>query len=99
MSSRPDPQAAPTLLPCTCRSGEEPYCSRHTPLPGEADLVIEELLAIEKAAKSVVDLYPTVAGTVILIRNANRHVSRTPWDEVAEAIYALAQTLKSAHDD
>lgn len=26
------------LLPCTCHSDDlEPYCPRHTPLPGEAN--------------------------------------------------------------
>jgi hypothetical protein len=23
------------LLPCTCPYGDDPYCPRHTPLPGE----------------------------------------------------------------
>lgn len=49
-----------------------------------------------KAAERVVALYPTIAGTVLLIRNANQHVERTPWDEVADAVHALSCVLRDS---
>ena len=56
---------------------------------------VVRLQAVERAAKEVIDFYPTVAGTSILIRNANQHVPRNPWDNVADAIYSLSRAVAS----
>lgn len=34
------------MLPCTCRHGDEPYCPRHTPLPGERSAVTAPALDV-----------------------------------------------------
>lgn len=56
---------------------------------------LHRLRVLEEKAKTVVDFYPTVAGTAILIKNANRHVPRNPWDNVADAIYDLSRAVQS----
>ena len=55
----------------------------------------ERLKLIEAKAKDVIDLYPTVAGTAILIKNANTYVPRNPWDNVADAIYNLSRAVSN----
>lgn len=55
---------------------------------------LARLEEIERRAKVVTELYPTIAGTSILIRDANRHVSRNQWDEIADAVWELDKALK-----
>lgn len=55
----------------------------------------ERLRLIEAKAMDVIDLYPTVAGTASLIKNANTHVPRNPWDNVADAVYNLSRAVAS----
>jgi len=52
-----------------------------------------EYEALREAAKDVVDLYPTIAGTAILIKDANSYVPRNPWDSVADAVYKLSRVI------
>lgn len=54
------------------------------------------LVAIAEAALKVVDLYPTIAGTSILIKNANSHVQRNQWDEIADSVWELSRALEMA---
>ena len=47
-----------SLVPCTCHYEDDPYCPRHTPLPGESNIVGgSDLVRLQKAADDVIDAY------------------------------------------
>lgn len=60
----------------------------------DIELLLREREQLRAAAGAVTALYPTVAGTAILIRDANRHVPRNAWDNVSDEVWKLSECLR-----
>ena len=80
------------LLPCTCHNEDEPYCPRHTRLPGEADGSPADRGAVSAGPQFIAE------GETLEALRQSLLVMMSDWSEGTYAAGWMSGTEKMLHD-